>query len=249
MVALALVGALGAEVRADDECKALDMREPKDADFEKCLKKRPLLEVGLIGSLTLGGVDGFQPSLYGVADIPLTRPVYLSVRTRLGGDWQELDLLAGYVLGYQYGAGNYSFISQSNTYHSPSAYGYSYTTTTRASTSYVVQRSAWVLMAGVKGTRRGTPEGTMDAPELDKFKTLQFGIARHYANHGGLHTRIELIAMKRGEKWGGAVRWFNAIVGMEVGIQPMLDVSSDGTEYDMSVFYWNFIELGRFWDI
>lgn len=248
-VALALV-ALGGEARAEEDCKALGMSDPKDADFEKCLKKRPTLEAGAIASLTLGGADGFQASLNLVVDAPITRPVYLSARARLGNDWSDLDLLAGYVVSYRYGAGNHTSFSQSNTYHSPTAYGYSYTTTTTAHTSYVVQRESWILLGGVKGTRKGVPDDqTMGEAAVDTFKTLQFGIARHYANSDGKHIRMELIGMKRADKWGVAVRWFNAIVGMEIGMQPLFDgTNSDGTESTGTIFYWNFVDLGLFKD-
>lgn len=248
LAAAALVGALASDARADDECRALSMSKPADADFERCLKRRPLLEVGAIGSLTLGGTDGFQWSLLGVVDVPVTRPLYLSARGRFGADWSEVDLFAGYVFAHQYGAGNHTTFSQSNTYHSPTAYGYSYTTTTTAHTSYVVQRASWVVLAGVKGTRERAGDGETE-PTVDKFKTLQFGIARHYANHQGQHIRWELVAMKRGDAWGASLRWFNAVVGMEVGLQPMLSVSTDGTESSYTMFYWNFVDIGRFWDL
>jgi hypothetical protein len=249
-LALALVGALSGVARAEDNnCKALEMREPTEADFEKCLKKRPVIEAGVIGSLMLGGTDGFQASLNLVVDAPIARPVYLSTRARLGSNWSEVDLFAGYVLSFRYGAGDHTTISQSNTYHSPTATGYSYTTTTTAHSSYVVQRESWVLLAGVKGTRTSVPDDlTMGEPAIDKFKTLQFGIARHYANSDGQHIRMELIGMKRADKWGVAVRWFNAIVGMEIGMQPLLDVSTGPNESVGTIFYWNFVDLGLFKD-
>jgi hypothetical protein len=248
LVAAAMLVGLAGVAHADDECRALSMSKPEDADFQRCLKERPLLEVGAIGSLTLGGTDGFQWSVLGVVDIPLTRPLYLSARLRAGGNWSELDLLTGYVFGFQYGAGNHTTFSQSNTYDSPTAYGYSYTTTTTAHRSYVVQRAAWVALAGVKGTREAAHDGQAEAT-VDKFKTLQFGIARHYANHEGAHIRWELVGMKRGDRWGASLRWFNAAVGMEVGMQPMLSLNSDGSESSYTMFYWNFIDIGRFWDL
>lgn len=251
LAALAIVAATTTRARAGT-CEALDMRTPTDADFERCLTSKPILEAGLVGSLTLGGDTGFRATLLTQLDVRALSPVYASVRARLGqGPYAEVDLVAGYAFKRSYGAGDHTTVTMSNTYNSPTAYGYSYVTTTTAHTDYVVQREAWLVLAGVRGVNRHI-DGPDDSTTWDPWKTYLIGIGNHYANHQGQHTRIELFAVVRDGSWGASARWFNSIVGMEVGWVPYANGTDPNTGMDRpstGMFYWNFVDIGLFKDL
>jgi hypothetical protein len=251
IAALALVASSRATAHAA-HCEALQMSAPADADFQRCLKSRPILVGGLVGSLTLGGDTGFRATVLTQLDLMALAPVYASARARLGtGAFAEVDLVAGFAFKRSYGAGNHTTVTMSNTYNSPTAYGYSYTTTTTAHTDYVVQRDAWLVLAGVRGVNRHI-DGPDDSTTWDPWKTYMIGVGDHYANHLGQQTRIELFAIVRDGTWGASARWFNSIVGMEVGWVPYADGTNLTTGMDLgstSMFYWNFVDVGLFKDL
>ncbi len=244
--------ALTAQARADESCKALEMSSPTNEDFERCVKSRPILTGGIVGSLTLGGDSGFRATLLGEADVYVLSPVYLSARGRVGkGIYAEVDLLAGFAFKRQYGAGNHATVTMSNTYHSPTATGYSYTQTTTAHSDYVVQREAWLVLGGVRGMNRHV-DGPEDSTSWDPFKTYLFGPGLHYANSNGQQTRIELLVHYRTGSWGASVKWFNSIVGMEAGWVPVsngFDPVMNMERPSGTLIYWNFIDAGFFKDL
>lgn len=244
--------ALASRAAHAEDCKALEMSAPTDADFERCVKSKPILTGGLVGSLTLGGDTGFRATLLGQVDMYALAPVYVSARGRVGkGIFAEIDLVAGYAFKRRYGAGNHTTITMSNTYHSPTAYGYSYTQTTTAHTDFVVQREAWLVLGGVRGANRHV-DGPEDSTTWDPFKTYIFGLADHYANSNGQQTRIELLGYYRNGGWGASVRWFNSIVGMELGWVPIangVDPVTNMERPSSSIIYWNFIDAGLFADL
>lgn len=244
---------MAAPAAADEQtCSALTKSSPTDADFEKCLASRPLLTGGIVASLTLGGEDGFRASLLGQIDVLKIPRGYLSARARYGGKYSELDLLAGVAVLSAYGAGGVTRLSMSNTYHSPRAYGYSYTQTTTAHSRTAVQRNAWLLLGGVRGTYMD-PEhlGEPMNKVFSGFHTYVFGIGKHHASHDGGQVRSELLLYVNDGTWGFSLKWFNEIVGMELGWVPV-DNGVDGLgvpQKPYSMFYWNFIDFGLFRDL
>ena len=249
MRSLLLLGCLLAPYTAfaDDRCPAIDAAHPSHDQLEQCLESRPLLTVGAVLSLTAGGDDGFRATVMGQVDVAAARPVYLSARGHIGSSYGDVDLLVGAVLSSHYGAGEHTTVSMSNSYNSPTASGYSYTTTTTAHSDYVVQRDALVVFGGVRGVRRdANRDGTQD---FDAWKTWQVGIGKHYANHLGVHERVELALYGRSGEYGFSVRWFNSLVGMELGWVPVGGIGNNGMELKEKMFYWNFIDFGRFFDL
>lgn len=236
----------------DQTCKALKMRSPTDADFEKCIASKPLLVGGVVASLTLGGEDGFRASLMMQADILKIPRVYLSARGRYGGKYSEVDLLAGFAVISSYGAGPVTMISMSNQYHSPTAYGYSYTQTTTAHTHTAVQRNAWLLLGGVRGTFVDPNNwGEPMEKQWSGFHTYEFGIGLHHASHDAGQERGEILAYVNDGTWGFSIKWFNRVVGMELGWVPVDNgVDGMGMPYKPSnMVYWNFIDAGLFMDL
>ncbi len=252
VVASVLAAWTSPAVAEEQTCAALKMSKPTDADFERCLASHPLLTGGLVGSLTLGGEDGFRATLLGQVDVLKIPRVYLSGRARYGGKYSEFDLLAGFAVMSGYGAGPDTQISMSNTYHSPTAYGYSYTTTTTAHTRMAVQRNAWLLLGGVRGTYKDPDHlGEPMNKSFSGFDTYVFGVANHHASHDGGQVRIELLGYVNDGVFGFSAKWFNAIVGMEVGWVPVAQ-GPDGLgnpSKPFSMFYWNFVDVGFFKDL
>ena len=248
LTAVAVVAGVAGRAHADESCSALTMSEPARADLERCLKSRPLLTVGAVGSLTLGGDDGFRATLLGQVDVNKIKPLYASARARVSSEYSEVDLMAGFAFSSSYGAGNHTTFSMSNTYHSPTATGYSYTQTTTAHTDWVVQRNAWLVLGGVRGVRREPDAAT--GKKFDAWKTYTFGLGNHYANSNGQHTRIEALVVTRDGEYGFSLKWFNMVVGMEVGWVPVDGgVDGLGKAHTTSMFYWNFIDAGLFTDL
>jgi len=188
--------------------------------------------------------------LFATVDVPVLRPLWVSARAHAGSSYADFDVLAGWVLRSSYAAGTQSFTLMSNTYHSPTASGYAYTTTATAHRAQVVQRGALLLLAGAKGVSRTLP-GDMER-SLDFGKTWQLGLAYHHANHVGSHSRVELFAVTRGGELGGVATWHNSVpsmgrwvVGMEVGWIPVADANDQTTH----TFYWNLIDLGASFEL
>lgn len=237
--------ALALAQRPADACEALEAEQPTEAQLEACLKARPFITSSVGGSLAVGGDTGARGGLFVTADIPVLRPVWLSARAHMGSSYSDFDLLAGWVLLSRYGAGRQTFTLMSNTYHSPTATGYSYTTTYTAHSANVVQRGALLLLAGLKGVRR-TISGEMES-SLDFGKTYEVGLAYHHANHLGSHSRVEAFVVTRGGKVGSIVTWHNSVpsmgrwvVGMEAGWFPVAAANDETTH----TFYWNIVDLG-----
>lgn len=245
-IAVLTVGALWAQRSvASAACDALASAEPSQDHLEACLSSRPLFTASVGGSLALSDA-GTRGGFFATLEIPVARPLWLSARMHAASSYSDVDLLAGWVLRSNYGAGRQSWTQMSNTYHSPRAYGYSYTTTTTAHSAQVVQRSALVVLAGVKGVARKLSDADME-PTFDIGKTFQLGLSLQHANHVGSHSRIEAFAIMRDGKFGGVVTWHNSVpsigrwvVGMEVGYVPVLGTNDTTTH----TFYWNFVDLG-----
>lgn len=239
-----LAGAVMVQPIAASACEALVTSSATDDAFERCLSSRPLFTTSVGGSLAIGD-SGARGGLFVTLEIPVMRPLWLSARSKMGSSYADVDLLAGWVLRSSYGAGEQSWTMMSNTYHSPTAYGYSYTQTTSKASAYVVQRSALLLLAGVKGVSR-TIDGEMERT-FDIGKTFQAGLSYQHANHVGSHSRIEAFGVMRDGKFGGVLTWHNSVptigrwvVGMEVGYVPVLGASDTTTH----TFYWNIVDLG-----
>jgi hypothetical protein len=87
--------------------------------------------------------------------------------------------------------------------------------------------------------------------EFSGFHTYTVGIGRHHATHDGGQVRIEALAHVNDGVWGFSLKWFNAVVGMEVGWTPV-DNGVNGLgmpNKPFSMFYWNFIDVGFFKDL
>ena len=225
-------------------CDAFASTEATHEQVEACLKSRPLFTASVGGSLAIGDT-GNRSGLFVTLEIPVLRPLWISARSKMGSGYSDVDVMAGWVLRSSYGPGTQSWTMMSNTYHSPTAYGYSYTTTTTAHSAQVVQRSALVLLAGVKGVSRSI-DGSMER-SFDIGKTFQAGLSLQHANHVGSHSRIEAFAVMRDGTFGGVVTWHNSVpsigrwvVGMEVGYVPVLGANDTTTH----TFYWNIVDLG-----
>lgn len=210
------------------------------------MSSRPLFVASVGGSLASSD-SGARGGFFATVDIPVARPLYVSARSHMGSQYSDVDALVGWVLRSNYGAGEQSFTMMSNTYHSPTAYSYSYTTTTTSHSANVVQRSALVLLGGVKGVSREATD-----KKFDIGKTFEVGLAYHHANHVGSHSRIEAFAVTRDGKFGGVITWHNSVpsigrcvVGMEVGYLPVL-AANDTTEH---TFYWNFVDIGASFEL
>jgi hypothetical protein len=241
-VAVLIAGTV-ARISTAEACEALATAEPTSTQLEDCLSSRPVIESSIGAGLAIGG-DGSRGTLFVTVDIPVLRPVWLAARSHMGGSYSDLDVLAGWVLRSNYGAGTESFTMMSNTYHSPTAYGYSYTTTTTVHSANVVQRSALILLGGIKGVKRSIDGMTSS---FDIGKTYEVGIAYHHANHLQSHSRIEAFAVMRDGKFGGVVTWHNSVpaigrwvVGMEAGYLPV-EGANGTTEH---TFYWELVDLG-----
>jgi hypothetical protein len=225
-------------------CEALTKDGATNDAFEKCLSSRPLFTTSIGGSLAIGD-SGARGGLFVTLEIPVMRPLWISARSKMGSSYSDVDLLAGWVLRSSYGAGTQSWTMMSNTYHSPTAYGYSYTTRTSIASAQVIQRSALVLLGGVKGVSR-TIDGEMER-SVDIGKTFLAGISLQHANHVGSHSRLEAFGVMRDGKFGGVLTWHNSVptigrwvVGMEVGFVPVLGANDTTTH----TFYWNIVDLG-----
>lgn len=225
-------------------CEALVTSSPTEEQFERCLSSRPLFTSSVGGSLAISD-SGSRGGLFVTLEVPVLRPFWISARSKMGSSYSDVDLLAGWVLSSSYGAGTQSWTMMSNDYHSPTAYGYSYTQTTSIASASVIQRSALVVLAGVKGVSR-TIDGEMDRT-FDIGKTFQAGISYQHANHVGSHSRIEAFAVMRDGAYGGVLTWHNSVptigrwvVGMEVGYVPVLGANDTTTH----TFYWNIVDLG-----
>jgi hypothetical protein len=233
------------------DCVALTVDTPTDDQLESCTKSRPILSLGVGAALAVGSQER-RFTFSAQADVQLTRPLYLSVRSRAGGHYADVDLVAGLHLGFKYGRGSHTTVSMSNDYSrgGTTAYGYSYTQTTTAHTDEVVQRESWVVFGGVRTTRIATDPGMSDdKPVWDPFKTYLVGGGYHYTNNGHQDSRIELVGYYRDGDKGFSLRWFNTIVAMEIGWIPVGAEKADGTQYTNNLIYWNLLEIGRFFEL
>lgn len=244
-IALLTLVALLPQQTAAHACEALTTAEPTQEQLEACLSSRPLFTASVGGTLAISDA-GPRGGFFATLEIPVARPLWLSARMRAASSYSDVDLLAGWVLRSNYGAGRQSWTQMSNTYHSPTAYGYSYTRTTTVESAQVVQRSALVLLGGAKGVARKLSDADME-PTFDIGKTFQVGLSLQHANHVGSHSRIEAFAIMRDGSFGGVVTWHNSVpsigrwvVGMELGYVPVLG-TNDATTH---TFYWNFVDLG-----
>jgi hypothetical protein len=245
LFAFFVVSVIG-RVASAETCEALTADKPTTEQLEACLSSRPVLVGSVGGSLAISD-SGARGGLFVTLDVPIARPLYVSARSHMGSRYSDVDALIGWVLRSNYGAGEQSFTMMSNTYHSPTAYGYSYTTTTTAHTAQVVQRSALVLLGGVKGVSREETD-----KKFDIGKTFELGIAYHHANHVGSHSRIEAFAVTRDGQFGGVITWHNSVptigrwvVGMEAGFLPVLGTDDTTTH----AFYWNFVDIGASFEL
>jgi hypothetical protein len=245
LFAVFLVSVIG-RVASAENCEALTTDKPTTEQLEACLSSRPFLVASAGGSLAISD-SGARGGLFVTVDVPIARPLYVSARSHMGSRYSDVDALVGWVLRSNYGAGEQSFTMMSNTYHSPTAYGYSYTTTTTVHSAQVVQRSALVLLGGAKGVSREQTNNTFDIG-----KTYELGVAYHHANHVGSHSRVEAFAVMRDGQFGGVLTWHNSVpaigrwvVGMEVGYLPVLG-ANDATEH---TFYWNFVDIGASFEL
>ena len=244
-----LVASVAVAPRAADACEALQTDTPTAEQLEACLSRRPFLVASGGLSLAIGGDTGSRGGLFATVDIPVLRPVWLSARTKMGSSYSDFDLLAGWVLRSNYGAGNQTFTMAGNTYYFPGPYGDVTVTEYKTHSAYVVQRSALMLLGGIKGVRR-TLTGAME-PSLD-MKTFELGIAHHHANHVGSHSRMEAFVVTRGGTFGGVLTWHNSVpsvgrivVGMEVGYVPVAAANNETTH----TFYWNIIDIGASFEL
>jgi hypothetical protein len=236
---------------ADDCDQALSAAEPTDEQLESCTKSRPLVSLGIGAALAVGAQER-RFTFSAQADVQVTRPLYLSVRSRAGGHYADVDLVAGAHLGFKYGRGNHTTVSMSNDYSRGGSHygGYSYVQTTTAHTDEVVQRESFVVFGGIRGVRIPTNPGNMDdQPAWDGFKTYLVGGGYHYTNNHHQDSRIELVGYLRDGDKGFSLRWFNTVVAMEIGWVPVGAKKADGTDYSTTLIYWNLLEIGRFFEL
>lgn len=251
-VLFASITATNLELAHADDCdEAMKAAEPTDDQLDSCTKSRPILSLGVGAALAVGSEER-RFTFSAQADLQLTRPLYLSARSRAGGHYADVDLVAGAHLGFKYGRGNHTTVSMSNDYSRGGSHygGYSYVQTTTAHTDEVVQRESFVVFGGVRGVRIPTNPGNMDdQPAWDGFHTYLLGAGYHYTNNHHQDSRIELVLYKREDNKGFSLRWFNTLVAMEIGWVPVGAKKADGTDYSTSLIYWNLLEIGRFFEL
>jgi len=84
-----------------DECdQAMSASEPTEDQLNSCTKSRPILSIGVGAALAVGSEER-RFTFSAQADVQLTRPLYLSVRSRAGGHYADVDLVGGLHLGFK----------------------------------------------------------------------------------------------------------------------------------------------------